>query len=147
MPSQKVFLDWCLSWVIVDEETSTVRFIHFTLEEYFRDHIANEFPNGYSSIAETCLTYLNFGKLRQSCTGIEALRQKMTEYALLGYAAPYSGTNIKQSSNDGLKRLVRILVEHESECPPWAIQALSWEIDSGNSSVVLSQRSFRASMQ
>ena len=38
IPSEKVLLDCCLGLVLVDEQTSTVRFTHFTVEEYFRDN-------------------------------------------------------------------------------------------------------------
>ena len=62
---RKALLDYCLGLVLVDEETSTVRFVHYTLEEYFRKYASDQFPNGCSYIAETCLTYLNFGKIRQ----------------------------------------------------------------------------------
>ena len=126
--SQKLLLDSCLGLVIIDEETLTVRFVHFTLEEYFRDNFRTEFPNGYSSIAETCLTYLTFGKLRQHCTSLESLEEMMAKYPFLNYAALYWGSYVKQQHSDSLTKLVRMLVEHESECPPCAIQALYSEI-------------------
>ena len=126
--SQKALLDCCLGLVIVDEETWTVRFMHFTLEEYFRDNFRTQFPNGYSSIAETCLTYLNFGNLRQHCVDLESLEEMITKYPLLNYAALYWGTYVKKQHNDSVSKLVRMLVEHESECPPCAIQALYLEI-------------------
>ena len=131
IPSQKVLLDCCLGLVIVDEETLTVRFVHFTLEEYFRDNFRTQFPNGYSSIAETCLTYLNFGNLRQHFTDPASLRQMRTKYPFLKYAALYWGTYVKQQSSDGVTELVRMIVEHESGRPPCAIQALFLEIVSG----------------
>ena len=124
IPSQKVVLDCCLGLVLVDKETSTVRFVHYTLEEYFRKFFTAEFPNGYSSIAETCLTYLNFGKLRQHCTTDESLKEKMDKYALLNYAALYWGTYVKQQCNDNLIKLALMIVNHESERPPCAVQAL-----------------------
>ena len=83
--SVKVLLDSCLGLVLVDEETMTVRFVHFTLEEYFRENSGTQFPNGCSSIAETCLTYLNFGSLRQNCSDHDSLEEKSTEYAFLNY--------------------------------------------------------------
>ena len=124
IPSPKALLECCLGLVIVDEETLTVRFMHFTLEEYFRDNARTEFPNGPSSIAENCLTYLNFGKLRQHCTTFYSLKEIMTKYAFLSYAALYWGTYVKEQSNDCLVKLAKVLLEHESERPPCAIQAM-----------------------
>jgi hypothetical protein len=36
IPPRKAILDCCLGLVLVDEETMTVRFVHYSLEEYFR---------------------------------------------------------------------------------------------------------------
>ena len=125
IPAPKLLLSCCLGLVIVDEETSTVRFVHYTLEEYFRKHALEEFPDGCSSIAETCLTYLNFGKLRQHCIDLDTLKKNMNQYAFLKYAARYWGTYyIKQQSSDSLTKLARMIVEHEPERPPCAIQVL-----------------------
>ena len=131
IPSLKVLLDCCLGLVVLDKETSTVRFVHYTLEEYFRQYA--EFPTGYSYIAETCLIYLSFGELRQYCTSLKSLREKMKKYALLNYAALYWGTYIKQQSNDSLTKLAHIILDHDSDRPPCAIQALYLELDNFNS--------------
>ena len=124
IPPQKALLDCCLGLVIVDEETLTIRFVHYTLEEYFRKHAGTEFPNGYSSIAETCLTYLNFGNLRQHCIDRNNLETKMKEYAFLNYAARYWGNYVKHQPNNDLTRLANMILDHESNHPPCAIQAL-----------------------
>ena len=125
IPSRKALLGCCLGLVVVDDETLTVRFVHYTLEEYFRTNTRAEFPIGCSYIAETCLTYLTFGKLRQSCMDFDSLKENINKYAFLEYAALYWGTYVKQECNDGLTKLVKMLVDHESECPPCAIQVLS----------------------
>ena len=128
IPSQKTLLDCCLGLVLVDEETLTVRFVHFTLEEYFRDNSRTEFPEGCSFIAESCLTYLNCSQLRPHCTGLDNLKETITKYPFLNYAAFYWGTYVKQQCSDGVTRLVRMLLEHESERPPCALQALFLQI-------------------
>ena len=134
IPSRKVLLDCCLGLVLVDEETLTVRFTHFTIEEYFRKNSGPEFPNGYSYLAETCLTYLNFGGLRQHCTNLGSLEEKLGEYAFLAYAALNWGTYyryVERQCSVSLKKLARIILKHESERPLCAIQALYYlELDS-----------------
>ena len=128
IPSQKALLDCCLGLVIVDEETLTVRFVHYTLEEYFRENIENIFPNGCSYIAETCLTYLNFGGLREHCASIDSLLAKMKKYIFLGYAAFYWGNHIQQQCNGDVTKLAEMIVDHEIDCPPCAIQALYYQV-------------------
>ena len=129
IPSKKALLDCCLGLVVIDDETLTVRFVHYTLEEYFRDNTRTEFPNGCSSIAETCLTYLNFGKLRKHCMNLESLAGNISKYAFLNYAAVYWGTYVKKQCNDDLTELVKMIVDHEIECPPCAIQVLCKHLD------------------
>ena len=130
IPPPKAVLDYCLGLVVVDEETSTVRFVHYTLEEYFLKCTGTEFPNGCSYTAETCLTYLNFGKLRPHCASLDSLRANLNEYAFLSYAALYWGIHVKQKCNDdGLDELSKRIVNHGSELPPCAIQALYLELD------------------
>ena len=126
-PPQKALLDCCFGLVVIDDETSTIRFMHFTLEEYFRENAAAEFPNGCALIAETCLTYLNFGELRQSCTDLDHLQRVKEKYAFLNYAALYWGAYVKEQCSDSLIELARSVVEHDRGYPPCSIQALYFE--------------------
>ena len=128
---RKALLDSCFGLVVIDDETMTVRFMHFTLEEYFRNNATIEFPGGHSPIAETCLTYLNFGELRQHFTTSQShiLHENREKYAFLDYASLYWGTYVEQPYNNNIKKLITAIVEHESERPPCSIQALYLEID------------------
>ena len=56
--SKKTLLASCLGLVTVDE-SSIVRLVHFTLHEYFNRR-SEHFKNPQSTMAEVCLTYLNF---------------------------------------------------------------------------------------
>ena len=58
VPSIKTLLACCQGLVVVDQEDSTVRLIHFTLQEYLRAH-PELFGKAHATMAETCLTYLN----------------------------------------------------------------------------------------
>ena len=131
IPSPKVLLDCCFGLVLLDKEMK-VRFVHYTLEEYLGEYARTEFPTGCSDIAGTCLIYLSFGELRQYCTSLKSLREKMKKYELLEYAALYWGTYIPQQSNDSLTKLAHIILDHDSERPPCAIQALYLGLDKNN---------------
>ena len=129
IPSQKALLDCCLGLVQVDEETSIVRLVHYTLEEYLVTNTKAEFPNGYSYIAETCLTYLNFGKIRQHCASLDSLKRSMHDYIFLNYATLYWGTHVKEQYSDNLTKLTTMFVDHETERPYCGIQALYFKLD------------------
>ena len=45
IPAKKRLLDCCLGLVMVDEETLTVRFVHYTLEERSEQHIFPSRPS------------------------------------------------------------------------------------------------------
>ena len=63
IPTILTLLDCCQGLVTVDMGGSTVRLIHFTLQEHLCTH-PDIFDRAHSTIAETCLTYLNFQHLR-----------------------------------------------------------------------------------
>jgi len=58
IPSIGTLLACCQGLIVVEKEASTVRLIHFTLQEYLRAH-SELFGAAHSTMAETCLSYLN----------------------------------------------------------------------------------------
>ena len=63
IPTISTLLDCCQGLVTVDKGTSTVRLIHFTLQEHLRTH-PDLFDRAHATMAETCLTYLNFQTIK-----------------------------------------------------------------------------------
>jgi len=57
IPAISTSLGCCQGLVTVDKGASTVRLIHFTIQEYLCT--LPDFVRAHSTIAETCLTYLN----------------------------------------------------------------------------------------
>jgi len=58
IPSISTLVNCCQGLITVDKEASTVRLIHFTLQEYLSSH-PDIFSSPHSAMAEICLTYLN----------------------------------------------------------------------------------------
>ena len=67
VPSIGTLLACCQGLVTVDKEASTVRLIHFTLQEYLRAH-PEPFGRAHTTMAETCLTYLNSHQIKALST-------------------------------------------------------------------------------
>ncbi|RPA96875.1 hypothetical protein L873DRAFT_1693023 [Choiromyces venosus 120613-1] len=67
VPSIRTLLGCCQGLIVVDKGASTVRLIHFTLQEYLRTH-PNHFLKAHSAIAETCLSYLDSPQVRASAS-------------------------------------------------------------------------------
>jgi len=58
IPSIETVLSCCQGLVAIDKEASTVRLIHFTIQEYLRAQ-PELLDTAHSTMAETCLSYLN----------------------------------------------------------------------------------------
>lgn len=50
----------CAGLVTVDEESTIIRLVHYTTQEYFELTQSNWFPNAEADITSTCITYLSF---------------------------------------------------------------------------------------
>jgi ankyrin repeat protein len=102
----KTFLDCCLGLATIDVETSTVRFFHLRLREYFAEcrQVFNEtFEKGHDYIARTCLTYIMFLPLKldpslQTGTGSPVSEAQIRlNYPLLDYASCQWGHHLRNS--------------------------------------------------
>ncbi|KIN08971.1 hypothetical protein OIDMADRAFT_70903, partial [Oidiodendron maius Zn] len=60
IPDEELLTSLCAGLVIVDKESSIIRLVHYTTQEYFNSIRASRFPRAQISIASTCLTYLSF---------------------------------------------------------------------------------------
>ena len=67
VPSIGILPSCCQGLVAIDKEASMVRLIHFTLQEYLRAH-PELFGVAHSTMAETCLSYLNSHKVKALST-------------------------------------------------------------------------------
>ena len=63
IPALRTLISSCLGLVTVEESSSTVRLVHFTLQEYLLSNLTL-FLSPHSTIAEVCLAYLNFGCIK-----------------------------------------------------------------------------------
>ena len=50
----------CAGLLIIDQETETIRLVHYTTEVYFKQHAELYFPHAQSSIAACCLTCVQY---------------------------------------------------------------------------------------
>jgi len=96
MPSIRTVLSCCQGLAAVDEGSSTIRLIHFTLKEYLSRH-TDLFDTPHSKIAETCLTYLNFQAIKDLSA---SLSRGLRGSSLLGYSSLYWGTHMRMELSD-----------------------------------------------
>jgi len=106
IPSVKRLLASCLGLVIVDKEETTVRLVHFILQEYINSRVV--FQNPYAVMAEVCLTYLNFSCIRKLPPALDAAP---LENPFLQYASGYWGHYARNETTDGVKSLALQLLD------------------------------------
>jgi len=133
IPSIQTLLASCLGLVAVDSEGSTVRLVHFTLQEYLHSH-CEVFQNPYAVMAEVCLTYLNFNCIRELSL---ALRKAPQNYPFLEHASSCWGRYARKETTEGLKSLAlqlldkfdshisaKLLLHPHADSPYWRVDEL-----------------------
>src|SRR5205807_8950384 len=89
--------------------TSTVRLIHFTLQEYLYAH-PNIFNGPHSAMAEICLTYLNSQQVK-ALSSDPSLGTQGTPF--LEYCSVYWGVHAKRELSDSARSLALSLAQED----------------------------------
>jgi len=100
IPPQDTVLGSCLGLAVVDPETSVVRLIHYTLQEYLsRPGIL---PDAHKTLSEKYLTYLNYKSVR----GLQANDvPDLEDMPFLEYSSLCWGSHAKVELSDRAKSL------------------------------------------
>ena len=107
-PSIQTVLSCCQGFVELDNGGSAVRLIHYALREYLISH-RSFFQNPHSTIAKTCLTYLNS---RQVMALSDPQAQRTQHTPFLHYSSLYWGAHLKREFTDCGKTLALKLFSH-----------------------------------
>jgi len=98
IPGISTLLSCCQGLATIEKGTSTVRLIHFTLQEYLCTH-PDLFDKPHAMMAETCLTYLNFPTVRD--LSIDFLK----------YSSLHWGTHMRTEPSDRAKTFALQLLD------------------------------------
>jgi len=126
VPSLKTILSSCLGLVVVEASSSTVRLVHFTLQEYLSNDLTL-FRNPHSTIAEVCLTYLNFPSIRD--LGLEDVEKSAPPIPFLRYASHYWGEHARMRMTENVKLLVSRLLDRFEEHISATVLLLDYDED------------------
>ena len=97
---QDTVLGSCLGLVVVDAETSTVRLIHYTLQEYLsRPGIM---PDAHKVLAQSCLAYLNYDEVKRLPADHIP---NLGDIPFLEYSSLFWGSHAKVQLSDRAKSL------------------------------------------
>jgi len=111
VPALRTLVASCLGLVTIEASSSTVRLVHFTLQEHLsRDPTL--FHSPHSTIAEVCLTYLNFGCVRDLSPTLNSAPKTAP---LLEYASVYWGRHARREMTENIKILTLRLLDRFDE--------------------------------
>ena len=107
IPTISALLDCCEGLVTVDKGVSTVRLIHFTFQEYLCTH-PDLFDRAHSTMAETCLTYLNSQHAKDLSVGPSL---DLRGHLFLAYSSLYWGAHMRIELSDRAETLALQLLD------------------------------------
>ena len=125
IPSIGTLLACCQGLVVVEKEAPKVRFIHFTLQEYLQAH-PDLFGSAHSTMAETCLSYLNSLQVKSISTSRSS---DLSDTLFLEYSSLYWGVHAERDLSDCAKQLALKLFD-DYNChisTKLLLKALGWE--------------------
>ena len=110
IPALRTLLASCLGLVTVEASSSIVRLVHFTLHEYLLSN-PTLFSGPHATIAEVCLTYLNFESVMALSP---ALHSAPSILPLLEYSSYYWGKHTRMGTTENVKILaLRLLARFD----------------------------------
>ena len=110
VPSIGTLLACCQGLITVDKEASTVRLVHFTLQEYLRCR-PDLFGTAHSIMAETCLSYLNSRETKALPT---SPLPDLQDFPFLEYSSLYWGVHAQKDLSDCAKLMALRLFDDYS---------------------------------
>ena len=104
VPTIRTLLACSLGLITVEASSSTVRLVHFSLQEYLSDNLSL-FQSPHSVMAEVCLTYLGFRCVQE----LSPLSSTLSALPFARYASGYWGTHMRKG---GVGSLAPLALKH-----------------------------------
>ncbi|PLN76154.1 ankyrin [Aspergillus taichungensis] len=104
----------CIGLVMVDRESNSLKFVHYTTKEYLERKLLQWFPDVHRIIALTCLTYVSLNVFDHGpCDNQEALDGRLTSYPFYKYSAQNWGHHFQEQ--DGAESMAMEFLASESK--------------------------------
>jgi ankyrin repeat protein len=99
LPQIEDMVSVCAGLVTVDEESSIIRLVHYTTQEYFERTQNDWFPKAQSKITITCVTYLSFNVFESGfCQTDDEFEKRLQLNKLYDYASHNWGHHARATS-------------------------------------------------
>ncbi|EEU34254.1 uncharacterized protein NECHADRAFT_85540 [Fusarium vanettenii 77-13-4] len=98
LPDIQGMVSACCGLVTIENESSIIRLVHYTTQEYFERTQRTWFPEADAEITKTCLTYLSFDVFEAGALyGDEELIERLRSNPLYDYATQHWGHHARKA--------------------------------------------------
>ena len=98
---QDLLVSVCGGLIVVEEETSNIRFVHHTAEKYFETHADTLFKDGRKAMADVCKAYLSLDDFATGpCSNKDDFVERFTAFSLYPYVAHRMADHVGTSTHD-----------------------------------------------
>ncbi|KAF8247817.1 ankyrin [Wilcoxina mikolae CBS 423.85] len=116
MPDQGTMIHVCMGLVIIDQQSSIIRLVHYSLQEYFQKSTDAFFCNGEAAIAMTCLTILSFEEFNEGhCNNDKHFEARLQQFPLFDYAAHNWGHHARDEKEETTREIARSFLQNQSK--------------------------------
>lgn len=92
-------IESCSGLVVLDDQSSTIRLVHYTLQEYLISNQEKLFPDGDDHITNMCLTYLCLNSILDIPNlDISGIQTTLRQFPFLEYALSHWGNHAKKAT-------------------------------------------------
>jgi ankyrin repeat protein len=90
----------CAGLVAVDQESTIIRLVHATTQEYFEQVLSKWNPGAQEEIATACLTYLSFDTFQSGrCESDETFEKRIAENGFFDYSTRHWSEHVRPVQN------------------------------------------------
>jgi ankyrin repeat protein len=99
LPDIEYLVSICAGLVTIDEQSSIIRLVHYTMQDYLKRTLKDWYPEAETEIARICITYLSFSAFRNgACNDKPMLLLRLRNHPLYYYSACCWGRHAKAAS-------------------------------------------------
>ncbi len=98
LPEVEAMVSACAGLVTVDEESSIIRLVHYTAQEYLERVQDTWFPDAEAEITSVCVAYLSFRAFESGfCRAHTDFKERLQSNPFYSYAARYWGHHARKA--------------------------------------------------
>ena len=110
----KALVNVCAGLVIIEEESNTVRLVHYTLQEFLQSHLGR-LRNANLHMGRVCLDYLLFDDFARDVRSFDELERLRKNMPFLSYAANHWGHHISGEERESAETIQDEILEFLSD--------------------------------